>query len=151
MKKKNFKETIKHNTINLPYWTLTRLISFAIAAFLPKMGLSNTKPWLIISIAVNTLLGLGMIIANIRFLKDQDDLQKKIQLEAIAIGLGVGVLGGLDYSLLTNTGILSGKADISVLVIIISITSDCCAIGKNDTQKNQLKVLQYRKILRKRN
>ena len=122
MKKKNFKETTKHNTINLAYWTFAWLISFAITAFLPKMGLSNTKPWLIISIAVNTLLGLGMIIANIRFLKDQDDLQKKIQLEAMAIALGVGVLGGLDYSLLTNTGILSGKADISVLVIIISIT-----------------------------
>ena len=63
-----------------------------------------------------------MIWMNIKYLSGLDEMQKKIQLDAMALALGVGVIGGLNYSLLDVTNLITGDAEISVLVIIISIT-----------------------------
>ena len=63
-----------------------------------------------------------MIFANIRHLNGLDDLQKKIQLEGMAIALGVGIVGGLSYSLLDTTNLISQDAEISFLVILIALT-----------------------------
>ena len=63
-----------------------------------------------------------MIFANIRHINGLDDLQKKIQLEGMAIALGVGIVGGLSYSLLDTTNLISQDAEISFLVILIALT-----------------------------
>ena len=76
----------------------------------------------IIGVIVNALLGAGMILANIRHLNSLDELQKKIQLDAMGIALGIGVVGGLSYSLFDTTNLMESDAEISVIVILISIT-----------------------------
>ena len=63
-----------------------------------------------------------MILTNIKHINSMDDLQRKIQLDAMGIALGVGVVGGLSYSLLDTTNLISKDAEISFLVILISIT-----------------------------
>ncbi|MGB0776931.1 MAG: hypothetical protein ACPGR7_02780 [Flavobacteriaceae bacterium] len=120
--KHSFTEITKKNTMNLAYWTFAWLISMAIATFGPEFIWEDNTPLTIIGIAVNLALGVGMIVANMRYIKGLDDLQKKIQLDAMAMALGVGVIGGLSYSLLDTTNIISGNAEISILVIIISIS-----------------------------
>lgn len=120
--KHSFTEITKKNTMNLAYWTFAWLISMALATFGPEFIWEDNTPLTIIGIAVNLALGVGMIVANMRYIKGLDDLQKKIQLDAMAMALGVGVIGGLSYSLLDTTNIISGNAEISILVIIISIS-----------------------------
>ncbi len=63
-----------------------------------------------------------MILANIRHLKGIDELQRKIQLEAMGIALGLAVMAGLAYSSLDQTNIISYNAEISHLVILIGVT-----------------------------
>ena len=62
-----------------------------------------------------------MIAANKRYLDGLDELQRKIQMDAMAFALGVGLVAGLAYSTLDVTDVIAGDAEISFLVILISI------------------------------
>lgn len=94
----------------------------ALATFGPQFIWKGNTLLTIIGVVVNALFGVGMILANIRHLNSLDELQKKIQLDAMGISLGVGVVGGLSYSLLDTTNLMESDAEISVIVILISIT-----------------------------
>jgi hypothetical protein len=112
----------KKNTINLAFWTIAWTLSLALATFGPKFIWEGANALTVIGIILNALLGVGMILANIRHINGLDDLQRKIQLEGMAIALGVGIIGGLSYSLLDTTNVIKQDAEISYLVILISLT-----------------------------
>ena len=63
-----------------------------------------------------------MIVANKNHLKGLDEMQQKIQLDAMAISLGVGIVCGISYSLLDQTNLISYDAEISHLIILMSLT-----------------------------
>lgn len=75
-----------------------------------------------LAILLNFLVGIGVIFSNIRHLNGLDELQRKIQLEAMAIALGLAVVAGLAYSSFEQTNLISYDAEISHLIIIIGIT-----------------------------
>ena len=124
MKKQNenWSLTTKKNTVNLAYWTGAWMITMAVASFGPKFIWNFNSAVSISAILINTGIGIGMIIANKRHLNGLDEMQRKIQLEAMALSLGVAVVGGLSYSMLDITNIISYDAEISHLVIIIGLT-----------------------------
>ena len=73
------------------------------------------------AILLNVAVGAGMIVANKLHLDGLDELQRKIQLEAMALALGVGLVGGLAYSTADVTDAIAFDAEISFLVILISV------------------------------
>ncbi len=81
---------------------------------------SRTITW--VFVILNFLLGIGMILANIRHMNGLDELQKKIQLEAIGVASGIAVLAGLSYAILDQKGLIQNDADISFLIKIIGAT-----------------------------
>lgn len=122
MEKENNQSKIKKTTKNLAIWTLLWLVSFALATFGPKFIWKENTTLSILVIALNIAVGTAMILANIKHLSTLDELQKKIQLEAMGIALGIGIFGGLSYSLLDITNIISTDAEIGYLVMLISIS-----------------------------
>lgn len=119
---KDWKTRIHEKTVHLAVWTTGWVVTMALAAFGPEY-LWDSQEWLTITaILVNLGLGSGMIVANIRHLKVLDEMMQKIQLQAMGLALGVGVVGGLSYSLLDTTNIISYDAEIANLVILIAIT-----------------------------
>ncbi len=106
----------------MAFWTFAWTASMALATFGPKYIWAENTAFTVIAILLNAGLGAGMILANIRHLKGLDELHQRIQLEAMAVALGVGVVGGLSYSLLDTTNVMQGDAEISVLVILIGLT-----------------------------
>ena len=122
MKKQNWNTQLRHNTRQLAYWTLAWVASMALASFGPKFIWQENLPFTILAIVLNAAFGVGMILAYIRHTKSMDEMQRKIQLEAMGIALGVGLVGGLSYALLDTTNVISGNADISVLVVLMTIT-----------------------------
>ena len=122
MDNQDWNTRVKKNTKNLALWTMAWVLSMALATFGPKFIWEGEDVLTVIGIMLNALLGVGMILANIRHLNGLDDLQKKIQLEGMAIALGVGIVGGLSYSLLDTTNIITQDAEISFLVILIALT-----------------------------
>lgn len=113
---------IKKNTKKLAIWTALWTGSMALATFGPKFIWDENVALTVIAIIINALLGLGMILMNIKHLNSLDDLQKKIQLDAMGIALGAGIVGGLSYTLLDTTNLITKDAEISYLVIFIGIT-----------------------------
>ena len=63
-----------------------------------------------------------MIWANIKHINSLDELQRKINVDAIAFSLGVAIVAGLAYSTLDTANVISGNAEISVLVVIVSVS-----------------------------
>jgi hypothetical protein len=113
--------TVK-NTIQLAFWTGAWLVTLASATFGPVFIWDYSKIPTIIGIIVNLLVGFGMIVANKRHLKGLDEMQQKIQLEAMALSLGVALVVGLSYSLMDTTNLIAADAEISHLIILISLT-----------------------------
>jgi heme exporter protein D len=111
----------RQNTLRLAWWTAAWVISLAIAVFGPEF-VWDSKGISLVAILVNVAAGIGMILANKRHLDGLDELQRKIQLEAMGIALGVALVGGLAYSTLDITDVISGDAEIAVLVMLIGLT-----------------------------
>ncbi|WP_339924455.1 hypothetical protein [uncultured Cyclobacterium sp.] len=131
METQKWKKQRKQKTKNLGIWTALWVTTVALVTFGPQFlwHHNNLITWL--GVFVNLLFAVGLLLANIRFLKSLDEMEKQIQLEAIGIALGVGVFGGLAYSLLDVTNLIAVDAEISFLVIAISLTYlVAIAIGK---------------------
>ncbi|MDR8391693.1 hypothetical protein NC796_11105 [Aliifodinibius sp. S!AR15-10] len=111
-------KTVHH----LAIWTGGWVLTMALATFGPQFLWVDNQFLTITAIVLNLAIGLGMILANIRHLKVLDEMMQKIQLEAMGLALGLGVVGGLSYSLLDVTNIISSDAEISYLVILIALT-----------------------------
>ncbi len=67
-------------------------------------------------------LGLGMMLAYRRFLREADELRRKIELDALALAVGVGLVGGVSYWLLQRSGTVAyaDVFDVTVLLICFS-------------------------------
>ncbi len=110
------------NTVRLGYWTGAWVITMAVANFGPVFIWHSNQLSTILAIVVNLGIGFGMIVANKRHLKGLDEMHQKIQLEAMALSLGVGLVVGLGYSNLDVTNVIAFDAEISHLVILMGLT-----------------------------
>lgn len=112
----------KENTIRLALWTAAWLVTTAIAAFGPKVLWDFSTVPTILGVLANVGVGFGMMGASKRHLQGQDELMQKIQLEAMAFAMGMGLVIGLSYELLEDIRIISFEPEISHLVILVCLT-----------------------------
>jgi hypothetical protein len=117
----NWTTKLRKNTIRLAYWTIAWVVSLALAAFGPRFFWDYNSFYSILAIAINLAMGVGWILANKRNLIDLDGLQQKIQLEATALALSVGVVAGLSYELFEDVKLITFQPEISHLVIVMSL------------------------------
>ena len=110
------------NTIVLAYWTLAWVVTMAIATFGPMFIWQENNSLTILAILINMAIGFGMILANKRHLKGLDEMEQKVQLEAMGLSLGVGLVVGLGYSNLDVANVIGTDAEISHLVILMGLT-----------------------------
>ena len=75
-----------------------------------------------IGLLINFAIGIGMIIANKNLFKTYDELQKKIQFEAMAITVGLVVVVGLTYEVSFDFGVINSEPEFEYLMIFISIS-----------------------------
>ena len=110
------------NTRILGYWTGAWVLTIALANFGPRLIWQFNGTLTAIAIFINLAIGFGMILANKRHLKGLDEMHQKIQLEAMALSLGIGLVVGLSYSNLDVTNLIGFDAEISHLVILMGLT-----------------------------
>jgi hypothetical protein len=113
---------IVKNTVHLFYWTAAWLVTQALAVFGPLHIWQSNNFLTGLVLFINLLMGIGMILANKRHLNGLDELQRKIQMDAMALSLGVGLVAGLGYSTLDVTNLIPFDAQISHLVILMGLT-----------------------------
>lgn len=114
--------TMKKNTRILGLCTFGWTLTVALVT-LGHMYLWNDNT-LITSMALglNLIAGVGLIVAHIRHLRGMDEMQQRVQLNAMGIALGVTLVLGMFYTMLDQTDIISGHADISFLIIVMGFT-----------------------------
>jgi hypothetical protein len=74
-------------------------------------------------------LGVGAILAYRRFLREADELLRKILLDALALSVGVGMLAGFTSYLLVRTGALSREHVLVVISLMMVTYSAAVAVG----------------------
>ena len=121
-KQENWTLRTQKNVRHLAYWTLAWVLTMALVVFGAKFLWSFNPLISAFFILINTVIGVGMILANKRYLNGLDEMQRKMNLDALAIALGVGVVGGLSFSMLDITNLIAFDAEISFVVMLIGIT-----------------------------
>ena len=109
------------NNIRFLCWTLAWTVTMVLADKAELYGWHSSSMISIMAIVVNTGLGLGMIMAFMRLLKEMDELHQKIQLNSLAMSVGVGMVGGFTYSLLATANFIA-DAEASDVLLIMSVT-----------------------------
>ena len=76
-------------------------------------------PSLIAALAPN-LLGVVAVRAYIKFLREVEELQRKIQMEALAFGFGVGVVALVGLDLLNKIGVFDGSPSDGLMFMVVA-------------------------------
>ena len=63
-----------------------------------------------------------MVYVNIQHLKSLDELQQKIHMDAMGISLGATMIGGIGYTLLDISEVISNHAEISFLIMLMGLS-----------------------------
>jgi len=71
-----------------------------------------------LAVGINAVFGLLVITTYMKFLKELDEMQRKIQLSALALGMGVGLVGTVSYSLLVSGGHVA-QPDLAVIIMML--------------------------------
>lgn len=73
-------------------------------------------------------LGLLTVWAYLKHLGDLDELRRKIEMDALALAFGVGMVTGLTSSLLGDAGILAWDEVVSYLFALMFVTYSICVL-----------------------
>jgi hypothetical protein len=122
MKSGNFAANNTKNTLLIFYWTVAWVLTTALVNFGTEYIWQSNKLLISLTILFNVVIGFGMILAVKRYLKGLDEMQQKIQLDAMALSLGVGLVLGLGYSSMDQTNLIPFDAEISHMIMLMSIT-----------------------------
>ena len=108
------------NTLGLAAWTAVWVASVALAAFGPGILWNDQPAPTLLAIAFSVLVGVGMLFANKRNLQGLDELQRTIQLQAMAWSLGAGLVGGVAWTLFARHGLVGFEAEIGHLIAFMA-------------------------------
>ena len=109
-------------TARFVLWTLAWLATLALAKFGPELlwdSQQTVASWA--AVAANLVVGIGWIVAFTRFLRQLDELQRKIIQDALAAALGVGWVGGFAYVVADAAGLVDYDVDIAVLPALLGV------------------------------
>jgi hypothetical protein len=114
--------TTRKNVRRVAYWTGGWCLTMAITAFGPKL-MWNFNPIIsVLFILINTIVGVGMILMNRKYINELDELHRKIAMDAVGIAVGVGVVGGMSYMMLNIANVISFDGGGVVPMVLISLT-----------------------------
>jgi hypothetical protein len=116
----DYTETDARNVRRTSLWLLGWSLA-QVAASIALKTLAVEPPALALGLALlPSLLGLQAVRSYLRFLRETDELQRKIQLDAVALGFGAGMLFMFGYRLLERIGapVLDTSDPVLVMMLV---------------------------------
>lgn len=100
--------------------TLAWVATLALASFGPALwGEGPVSGWL--AIGANLAAGVAWIIAHARYLRAVGELQRKVQLEAMGLALGVGIVGGCAIAVAHRSGLIPLVGDAATVSVLVGV------------------------------
>lgn len=115
-------QNTKKMTLRLAICTALWLLSTAAATYIATAFQQEHSLLKFSLIGINLVFGAIMIEANRRYILSLDELQRKIQLQAMGITLGVTVIVGLAYNIADIGNLITGDAEFAYLLMLMSVT-----------------------------
>lgn len=111
--------SIRDNLV-LVMWVFAWMAALTVADKAALYGWWSAEWLTMLAIAVHVAIGIGMIFKFMSMLRGMDDLQRKIQLEALSLSLGISMVGCAAYSLLVTWGYIIDEevTDIFMLMCV---------------------------------
>ncbi len=113
---------IRTNVVRLFRWNAAWGAATALMAFGPKFLWNKSLVFTLLAVGLDIAVGVGMILANRNYLAELDELQRKVQLNSMGITLGVAVVAGVPFSVMSACHVIPFHADIAYLLILMSLT-----------------------------
>jgi len=117
-----YESRIRTNVIRLFRWNGAWGAATALMAFGPKFLWNKAQVFTLLAVGLDVTVGVGMILANKNYLAQLDELQRKVQLNSMAITLGVAVVAGVPWSVMDGYHVIPLHANIAYLLILMSVT-----------------------------
>jgi hypothetical protein len=117
-----YQSRTRTNVIRLFYWNGAWGAATALMAFGPGFLWNRALGFTLLAVGLDVVVGVGMILANVKYLAELDDLQRKVQLDSMGITLGVALIVGVPFSVMDAYHVIPFHADIAYLLILMSLT-----------------------------
>jgi len=103
----------------LALWTFAWAATLALARFGPThLWESQAASWA--AVGLNLAAGVAWIVAHTRYLKGLDELERKINLDALALTLGVGFVVGLAYVTVDKAELVTRDVNVALLPMLMA-------------------------------
>jgi predicted membrane channel-forming protein YqfA (hemolysin III family) len=109
-------------TRQLAIWTTAWLLSQALLTFGSKLFWAHSDMANGLALILYLAMGFKMVLANRNLLKSLDELERQLQLESMAVTLGLTLVVGLGFSTLDIINMIPFDAEISYLVIFMGLS-----------------------------
>lgn len=120
--------SIRDNLV-MVLWVFIWMASLTVADKAALYGWWEDGRLTLLAVAVNVALGLGMMVAFMRLLRGMDELQRKIQLDALSMALGISLVGCAAYSLLVTWGYIVDEEVTDIFMLMCVSYSAAVLIG----------------------
>src|SRR5436305_10916756 len=117
-----YQSRTRTNVMRLFRWNGAWCAATALMAFGPKFLWDKALVFTLLAIGLDVAVGIGMILANKKYLAELDELQRKVQLDSMGITLGVGLIAGVPFSVMDSYRMIAFRAYISSLLILLRLT-----------------------------
>lgn len=113
-------ESDRRNQYRFLLWTAAWAVSFLGATWLLRASDVGLGGWAVWAVAVApNVLAVAAGASYVRFVREADELIRRMQLEALAIGFAAALFIGIGYTLLEHAGAPEvGVGDLTVVMMI---------------------------------
>jgi hypothetical protein len=117
-----YQSRVWKRTIRLACWGGAWLVATALMKFGPKFLWNKALTFTLLAVGLDVAVGVGMIVANKRYVAELDELQQKVYLNALGITVGVALIAGVPFSVMDFYHVISFHAEIWHLLMLMSLT-----------------------------
>ncbi|MEA2262943.1 MAG: hypothetical protein QOJ51_5768, partial [Acidobacteriaceae bacterium] len=96
----SYQSRIWKSSIRLACWGGAWLAATALMKFGPKFLWNQVLVFTLLAIGLDVVVGVGMILANKKYVAELDELQQKVYLNALGITVGVALIAGVPFSVM---------------------------------------------------
>jgi hypothetical protein len=119
---KGYQSRIRTNNIRIACWSGAWVAATALMGFGPRLLWNKDLVFTLLAVGLNVVVGVGLILACKKYVMELDELQQKVYFNALGITVGVAVVASIPYSVMDRYHVIPFHAEISHLVILMSLT-----------------------------